>query len=53
MAIPYVIIPKGNPDNPEAPKKYYAQTKASSEVSLKKTRQGNFGRAAQRSAIPM
>ncbi|MDR1340504.1 MAG: HU family DNA-binding protein [Prevotellaceae bacterium] len=36
MAVPYVIIPRGNPGNPAAPKKYYAQAKASGEVSLKK-----------------
>jgi len=36
MAVPYVIVPKGNPGNPDAPKKFYAQAKSAGEVSLKK-----------------
>jgi predicted histone-like DNA-binding protein len=36
MAVPYVTIPKGNPGNPDAPKKYYAQAKARGETNLKK-----------------
>ncbi len=36
MAIKYVLVQKGNPGNPDAPKKYYAQAKSSGEVTLKK-----------------
>ena len=36
MAVPYVVIPKGNPGKPDAPKKFYAQAKSAGEVSLKK-----------------
>lgn len=35
MAVPYVIVEKGNPLKPEEPKKYYAQAKASGEVTFK------------------
>lgn len=36
MAVQYVLHPKGNPSNPEAPKKIYAQAKASGSIDLKK-----------------
>ena len=36
MAVSYVVVPKGNPGNPDAPKKFYAQAKASGEVTFKK-----------------
>ena len=36
MAVTYVLTQKGNPGNPEAPKKFYAQAKASGELTLKK-----------------
>jgi predicted histone-like DNA-binding protein len=36
MAVNYVLVPKGNPGNPNAPKKYYAQAKSSGEITLKK-----------------
>lgn len=36
MAIKYVLTQKGNPGNPEAPKKFYAQAKSTGEVTLKK-----------------
>ena len=35
MAVKYVLAQKGNPGNPTAPKKFYAQTKSTGEVSLK------------------
>lgn len=36
MSVKYVLAPKGNPGNPAAPKKYYAQAKSSGEITLKK-----------------
>jgi predicted histone-like DNA-binding protein len=36
MAVTYVLTKKGNPGNPEAPKKWYAQAKASGDLTLKK-----------------
>jgi predicted histone-like DNA-binding protein len=36
MAVNYVVIPKGNPADPKAPKKFYAQAKSSGELTLKK-----------------
>ena len=36
MAVSYVVIPKGNPGNPDAPKKFYAHAKSSGEVNFKK-----------------
>jgi predicted histone-like DNA-binding protein len=36
MAVSYVLTQKGNPGNPEAPKKFYAQAKARSELTLRK-----------------
>jgi predicted histone-like DNA-binding protein len=36
MAVSYVLTPKGNPGNPEAPKKFYAQAKSSGELTLRK-----------------
>jgi predicted histone-like DNA-binding protein len=36
MAVSYVVVPKGNPSDPDAPKKFYAQAKASGELTLKK-----------------
>jgi predicted histone-like DNA-binding protein len=35
MAVSYVIGQKGNPADPNAPKKYYAQAKSSGELTLK------------------
>ena len=35
MSIKYSIAEKHNPQNPQAPKKYYAVTKSAGEVSLK------------------
>jgi predicted histone-like DNA-binding protein len=36
MAVNYVVIPKGNPAVPTAPKKYYAQAKSRGDLTLKK-----------------
>ena len=36
MAVSYVLTQKGNPGNPNAPKKFYAQAKASGELTLRK-----------------
>ncbi|MDR1983956.1 MAG: HU family DNA-binding protein [Prevotellaceae bacterium] len=36
MAVTYVLTQKGNPGNPEAPKKFYAQAKSSGEFTLRK-----------------
>jgi predicted histone-like DNA-binding protein len=36
MAVGSVVVPKGNPSDPDAPKKFYAQAKASGELTLKK-----------------
>jgi len=36
MAVTYVLTQKGNPGNPDAPKKFYAQAKASGELTLRK-----------------
>ncbi|MDR1381624.1 MAG: HU family DNA-binding protein [Tannerella sp.] len=36
MSVKYVIVQHGNPGNPEAPKKYYAQAKAGGEFTLRK-----------------
>ncbi len=36
MAVKYVLTQKGNPGDPQAPKKFYAQAKASGEITLKK-----------------
>jgi predicted histone-like DNA-binding protein len=35
MAVKYVLAPKGNPAKPEAPKKFYAQTKSTGDITLK------------------
>lgn len=35
MAVPYVLIEKGNPQKPEEPKKFYAQAKSAGEISYK------------------
>ena len=35
MAIEYVMLEKGNPTNPQAPKKWYANAKNNGSVSLK------------------
>jgi predicted histone-like DNA-binding protein len=35
MAVKYVISQKGNPQNPEAPKKWYAHAKSSGDVTLR------------------
>lgn len=36
MAVKYVLVEKGNPGNPKAPKKVYAQAKANKVVTYKK-----------------
>ena len=36
MAIKYVLTQRGNPGNPEAPKKFYAQAKSTGDITLKK-----------------
>ena len=36
MAVPYIVTPKGNPGNPDAPRKFYAQARSAGEVSFKK-----------------
>ena len=36
MAVPYVTIERGNPGNPDAPKKWYAQSKSSGELTFRK-----------------
>ncbi len=36
MALTYVVVERGNPLNPQEAKKYYARTKASGQVTLKK-----------------
>ena len=36
MAVKYVVVPRGNPSKPKAPKKYYAQAKSSGELTFKK-----------------
>jgi predicted histone-like DNA-binding protein len=35
MAVKYTIVQHGNPGNPDAPKKYYAQAKAGGELTFK------------------
>ena len=35
MAVNYVLTQKGNPGNPAAPKKFYAQAKSSGELTLR------------------
>ena len=36
MAVDYALVLKGNPGNPDAPKKFYAMAKSSGELTLKK-----------------
>jgi hypothetical protein len=36
MAVSSTLIPKGNPGNPEALRKFYAQTKSNGELTLRK-----------------
>jgi predicted histone-like DNA-binding protein len=36
MAVTYVLTQRGNPGNPEAPKKFYAQAKAREELTFRK-----------------
>lgn len=36
MSVSYVLTQKGNPGNPAAPKKFYAQAKASGELTFRK-----------------
>jgi predicted histone-like DNA-binding protein len=36
MTVKYVVVERGNPLKPQEPKKYYAQAKASGELTLKK-----------------
>ncbi|MDR0874363.1 MAG: HU family DNA-binding protein [Prevotellaceae bacterium] len=36
MAVKYVVVEKGNPSNPAAPKKFYAAAKASGELNFRK-----------------
>jgi predicted histone-like DNA-binding protein len=35
MPVKYTLSLKGNPGNPDAPKKYYAQTKSTGDITLK------------------
>lgn len=35
MAVPYVVVEKGNPQKPDEPKKFYAQSKSSGEITFK------------------
>ena len=35
MAVPYVMAERGNPSNPAAPKKFYAQPKGSGETTFR------------------
>ncbi len=39
MSIKYVLVEKGRPDNPAAPKKYYAQAKSGGDITFKKLAQ--------------
>ena len=36
MAVSFTLTQKGNPSNPDAPKKFYAQAKASGELTFRK-----------------
>jgi predicted histone-like DNA-binding protein len=36
MSVNYVLVEKGHPGDPNAPKKFYAQTKSSGELTLRK-----------------
>lgn len=36
MAVNYVLVERGNPGKPEAPKKWYAQAKSTGELTLRK-----------------
>ncbi|MDR1382189.1 MAG: DNA-binding protein, partial [Tannerella sp.] len=36
MAVNYVLVERGNPGNPKAPKKFYAQAKSSGDLTLRK-----------------
>ncbi|MDR1345526.1 MAG: HU family DNA-binding protein [Bacteroidales bacterium] len=36
MSVTYVTVERGNPTNPNAPKKFYAQAKSTGELTLKK-----------------
>ncbi|MDR1408545.1 MAG: HU family DNA-binding protein [Tannerella sp.] len=36
MAVNYVLVERGNPGDPKAPKKFYAQAKSSGELTLRK-----------------
>jgi len=36
MAVNYVLVERGNPSNPEAPKKFYAQAKSNGELTFRK-----------------
>jgi hypothetical protein len=36
MSVNYTLTSKGNPGNPDAPKKFFAQAKSSSEPTLRK-----------------
>ena len=35
MPVQYTVVAKGNPSDPNAPKKFYAQAKSSGEISLR------------------
>lgn len=35
MAVKYVLVERGNPGNPEAPKKWYAQARSAGDITLK------------------
>ncbi|MDR2775829.1 MAG: HU family DNA-binding protein [Tannerella sp.] len=36
MAVDYVLVERGNPGNPAAPRKFYAQAKGSGELTLRR-----------------
>jgi hypothetical protein len=35
MAVNYVVVERGNPAKPDAPKKFYAQAKSSGELTFR------------------
>jgi hypothetical protein len=36
MAVTYVLVERGNPGNPDAPKKFYAQAKSREDFTFRK-----------------
>lgn len=47
MPVQFVVVAKGNPSNPEAPKKFYAQAKSAGEITLREL----AGQIAKRSTV--